>query len=325
MLATWTLLVAAAAFWDGLCTHSTYDLRGSTDDCVRWTSLDLSECAAAGEGCASPSTLKQASPRWLGSLAGMGGPLMTWLPLLLGAREPAHVRPVLLAALPWYLALIGPVRHTHRLLDSRWDPSGHVFVYGAQLVPLACIRLGLLHPATQAWLALWVSDYLSRIPARCRVAHLLAPLFTGHDPDLPLDHHRLFLPHAERDRSGLLSRRGALGLVRPRHAGPRRGLGARAQAAHAHGGRRRFVLAPLDGGWRGPLAAPSRGGAGCVGELDRRLLAHLRRFRGWDARRLPRLRRPALAAARPVIRRGSRRAKRTAAGRRPGAGWRRFL
>ena len=140
-----------------LCTHSTYDLIRSSDGCLRWKTVELSECAELAEaGCAAPSTVVQASPRWLGNLAGTGGPLMTWLPLLLGAKEAAPVRNVLLAALPWYLALIGPVRHTHRLLDSRWDPSGHVFVYGAQLVPLACIRPHMLHPITQAWLALWV-------------------------------------------------------------------------------------------------------------------------------------------------------------------------
>mmetsp|Transcript_19960 Transcript_19960/g.60583 ORF Transcript_19960/g.60583 Transcript_19960/m.60583 type:complete len:219 (-) Transcript_19960:259-915(-) len=54
-----------------------------------------------------------------------------------------------------YLGFIGPVRHTHRLFGSHWDPSGHVFVYGSQLVPLASIKPQFLHPITKAWLALW--------------------------------------------------------------------------------------------------------------------------------------------------------------------------
>jgi len=102
MLAAWTMLLFIAAAWEGLCAHSIYDLRLSTDDCVRLKSRDVADdCSDPEASCASPTTVQQSSPRWLSDLAGMGGPLMTWLPMLLGNKEAVPVRHVLLTALPW--------------------------------------------------------------------------------------------------------------------------------------------------------------------------------------------------------------------------------
>lgn len=87
-----------------------------------------------------PQFRAQVSPRWLGKLLGAAGPLLTWLPLaLLPAPPPAKApspdlpRALLLSICAW-LALIPPIHLLRRLLPL--DPSGHIFLYGAQLVPL---------------------------------------------------------------------------------------------------------------------------------------------------------------------------------------------
>ena len=127
-----------------------------------------------------------ASPRWLSDFAGNFGPLLMWVPLLLAARNPSgDLKKTLTAALlrttiAWYLLVIGPVRHTHRLLSAlghpKWDPSGHVTVYGSQLLPFWMVAAAaaadssssrrpppLSSSAPLAWCALWscVLWYLS--------------------------------------------------------------------------------------------------------------------------------------------------------------------
>lgn len=98
------MLLFTGAVWEGFCAHSIYDLHHSTEDCVRvrLKSLDIADdCTDPDATCATPATVQQTSPRWLSNLAGTGGPLMTWLPLLLGNKEAAPVHHVLLTALPW--------------------------------------------------------------------------------------------------------------------------------------------------------------------------------------------------------------------------------
>ena len=56
----------------------------------------------------------------------------------------------------------GVVRHAHVLSTVRWDPSGHVFVYGAQLVPLwrllpAAPTPGAQWPVLEALLGAWTA------------------------------------------------------------------------------------------------------------------------------------------------------------------------
>jgi len=131
--AAWTALLCAAASWELTCDYTAYDLRRSSPDCLRHK--DSAFCQARRGRCISPAAIASASPRPLAALAGDGGPLIMWLPLF-AANDPAQRRAVLPATLLWYLAFIGPVRDTHRMLASSWDPSGHVYVYGAQLVPM---------------------------------------------------------------------------------------------------------------------------------------------------------------------------------------------
>ena len=172
-LSAWTLLLGVASQWEWLCAHKAYDWHASTDACVR--RKGSTECVVVQPYCLSPTSIGFASPRWLSNLAGYGGPLLTWLPLLISSRPGTdarpHVRPLLCTMLIWYLSLIGIVRHAHLLLPSRWDPSGHVFVYGAQLLPLWAI---LSLPALTDWrvpraLTLWsgVLIYLSAATAAC--------------------------------------------------------------------------------------------------------------------------------------------------------------
>lgn len=134
---SWAVLISVAAVYGAwACRFPLLDLRRSTHDCTllrHCTPVDMPACCAPlGSLCLSPAVALTLSPRWLANVAGMGGPLLTWLPLLCFSRGGW---PTLRLALLWYLALIGIVRHTHRVLDG-WDPSGHVFVYGAQLLPL---------------------------------------------------------------------------------------------------------------------------------------------------------------------------------------------
>ena len=168
-LAAWTLLLGVASQWEWRCAHKAYDWRASTDACVRHKGS--TECVVLEPYCLSPTSIETASPRWLSDVAGYGGPLLTWLPLLVASRPIAGTRPLLCTALIWYLSLISVVRHTHLLLPSRWDPSGHCFVYGAQLLPLWAISS---LPALADWrvprvLTLWslVLLYLSAATAAC--------------------------------------------------------------------------------------------------------------------------------------------------------------
>ncbi|KAG8459802.1 hypothetical protein KFE25_014365 [Diacronema lutheri] len=69
---------------------------------------------------------------------GVSGPLVSWVllaPMLAATGRAALLLDVVL----WYLALIMAVRYVHLALPAgwhAWDPSGHIFVYGAQLVPI---------------------------------------------------------------------------------------------------------------------------------------------------------------------------------------------
>lgn len=94
---------------------------------------------AVGVVCVDAGIIRSLSPRWLANLAGYGGPLLTWVPLVF-ARESTAKRKLSLTLL-WYLGLVGFVRHSQHFLPHGWDPSGHIFVYGAQLVPLWLVAL----------------------------------------------------------------------------------------------------------------------------------------------------------------------------------------
>jgi len=138
----WGVALFLCGLNEGACRYTAYDIGASLRaGCTQLTAA--AECLAPNATCLPASAVAALSPRWLGSLAGNGGPLISWVPMLLLALRPTRSAAQRLAALSalqltlvWYLALIGPVRHTHTLASNSWDPSGHVFVYGAQLVPL---------------------------------------------------------------------------------------------------------------------------------------------------------------------------------------------
>lgn len=143
LMCTWTVLLLCSGIWETLCAHTTYDLKRSTPDCVQIKGAHVNEsCAPLLPGCASPNSVQTFSPRWLASLAGDGGPLLMWVPLSVAMQQesPHEHHDVMTWTVAWYLALVGLVRHAHLLLPLDWDPSGHVFVYGAQIVPflVAC-------------------------------------------------------------------------------------------------------------------------------------------------------------------------------------------
>lgn len=123
----WSALVIACGIWHSVCACG---LRARADA--------MALCAGEPVVCLRWETVTAFSPRWLSDSLGISGPLVTWL--LLGPTLVATARVALLCdILLWYLALIMAVRYLHLALPSgwpAWDPSGHVFVYGAQLVPV---------------------------------------------------------------------------------------------------------------------------------------------------------------------------------------------
>eukprot|EP00964_Phaeocystis_antarctica_P122838 scaffold86463_cov78-Phaeocystis_antarctica.AAC.4 len=90
-LSAWTLLLGVASQWEWLCAHKAYDWRASTDACVR--RKGSTECVVVQPYCLSPASIGFASPRWLSNLAGYGGPLLTWLPLLISSRPGTDAHP----------------------------------------------------------------------------------------------------------------------------------------------------------------------------------------------------------------------------------------
>ena len=67
-------------------------------------------------------------------MAGMGGPLLSWVPIWAYYGERPLTTTLLSCTVVWYLSVISLTRHLHLL--TGWDPSGHLIVYGSQLVPL---------------------------------------------------------------------------------------------------------------------------------------------------------------------------------------------
>lgn len=127
-------------------------MRQSTISCLVMKS-NPSVCRQTAHAyCLHPKDIRAWSPRVLGELAVIGGPIWVWAPLLIwlflhrgGLRqESAHpallaaTRKVLAVCCCVFLAFIMPIRYMGRMTDwfGGFDPSGHVFVFGLQLVPL---------------------------------------------------------------------------------------------------------------------------------------------------------------------------------------------
>ncbi|KAL1522608.1 hypothetical protein AB1Y20_017591 [Prymnesium parvum] len=179
-LLCWAAVVLGFGLWEAACEYTRYDLRYSTATCLKFKSgTDCNERRAAW--CVNAPSVLRLSPRWLSNTAAYGGPLLTWVPLAL-ARP--YAMPALVATQLWYLSLIGVVRNSHLVMPTGWDPSGHIFVYGAQLVPyfLVCASCrpsaglpALLERAMLGWMC--VLCYLSITTAA--FFHTLTESFAG--------------------------------------------------------------------------------------------------------------------------------------------------
>lgn len=91
--------------------------------------------------CAGPAARAVLSPSLLASSLSTIGPFFLWLPIAAHSFR-AHcsvARRALLAAFCTWLVCAPPVRMT-RLFMSEFDPSGHIFLIGVQLVPLWAAR-----------------------------------------------------------------------------------------------------------------------------------------------------------------------------------------
>ena len=177
----WLVVVCASGLLEQRCGHTRYDYRASrrAGCTVLKAAASVSDrpCYQPPSGCVDAETLMTFSPRALSDMAGNGGPLLTWLPVLMAYREqlPVITATILARTVIWYLTVIGTTRHLH-LLTGGWDPSGHAVVYGAQLVPLwellelghaAGGALGAGRTLLLCWLLVWagVLCYLSVMTA----------------------------------------------------------------------------------------------------------------------------------------------------------------
>lgn len=176
---SWLVLVGVCGLVEFRCAHTSYDYRASKRaGCTQLKDQPVSNesCFQPAPGCLDAITLMTFSPRSLSDVAGMGGPLLTWLPMLLAYRSEAPATSILLArTMIWYLAVISATRHLHML--TGWDPSGHVIVYGSQLAPLWQLWEQLGYSGGEAlseartlllcWLLVWASVlcYLSGMTA----------------------------------------------------------------------------------------------------------------------------------------------------------------
>lgn len=150
--ALWTALVALAALWRDRCEMGAIDLRRTTATCVKLAAdpPGSSECHTPLHPplalCLPPHRALELSPAALARTLGDLGPLLVWAPLL-GAsvltyhphgahHHRPHVRRAVALAAAVYLSAIMPVRYLRRALPSGFDPSGHILLFGVQLVPL---------------------------------------------------------------------------------------------------------------------------------------------------------------------------------------------
>lgn len=165
----WLTFVLICGLLEFRCGHTAYDYRASAQ--VGCTTVK-GHCLELASGCFTAAALQMLSPRSLSTAVGVGGPLLTWLPMLastlLHRSVSRSVASTFIRTLLWYLAVIGTVRHLHSLLG--WDPSGHLCVYAAQLIPMwqVCLVDGeALHLLVRVWLVALagVLVYLSAMTA----------------------------------------------------------------------------------------------------------------------------------------------------------------
>lgn len=97
--------------------------------------------------CPRPHVIRAAAPRALAKALSHSGPALVWAPLAVWlwggggasadtARAQAAARAAGLFAALAFVATAMPVRYLRHVAPGGWDPSGHVFIFGVQLVPL---------------------------------------------------------------------------------------------------------------------------------------------------------------------------------------------
>jgi hypothetical protein len=166
----WTSIIAVSSVWQHACGFSDWDLRASTLSCLLSKSrgrgpapfppspsppspllVDSPACGTVGPYCVSPEAMAYLAPRTLSDVVVAAGPAWVWVPVLLFLRAAgagaasatsaaapgvASTRASLVLAMAWHLLFIMAIRYIVWVSPGRWDPSGHVFMYGLQLVPL---------------------------------------------------------------------------------------------------------------------------------------------------------------------------------------------
>lgn len=144
--ALWTVLLAASSLWSHQCSHSSFDLRLSALGCVA-LKHSPGQCHIPEVYCALPHHITSIAPRLFSQIIVAAGPLWLWVPLFMQLRHRATSvsrstvrthgeRAALVVAMLCFLAFIMLFRYVTKLTGGYFDPSGHVFVFGVQLVPL---------------------------------------------------------------------------------------------------------------------------------------------------------------------------------------------
>ena len=96
-------------------------------------------CDAESPCAISAAARDAVAPRALGAAVAALGPAPAWLLVLLMLRaegSSARARGALIGAAAAFLGAVFPVRLTSFLTDGAFDPSGHIFIFGLELVPL---------------------------------------------------------------------------------------------------------------------------------------------------------------------------------------------
>ena len=191
-VAIWGLVLLTAGLLELKCGHKRYDHKKSSEMfCTMikrgegwWGGYTDASCFVPDAPCFYAGTIQFLSPRWLGQFSGNGGPLLTWVPLLLLDDGTRRIKSALVTTLVWYLALISIVRHFRT--QMYWDPSGHVFVFGAQLAPLwysgglGGSSRSLLALIARCWLSVWPYVILYLSIATAAFFHNLSETIAGY-------------------------------------------------------------------------------------------------------------------------------------------------
>lgn len=160
--------MALAAITRDRCKYYEVDFKRSTAGCLK-LKTDVAgsmycHTAVTPPLCLPPHLARELSPGHLARALGDLGPLLVWLPLLgftalhsyahrdeqdHHSQTRHHMRSAVTLAALGYIATIMPVRFVRRALQSGFDPSGHILLFGVQLVPLWAAAEVLSHASMQ--------------------------------------------------------------------------------------------------------------------------------------------------------------------------------